>query len=169
MKQRIPKTHDVYKILDKIFNSADLKDISFEETIQYFLKYLQNYLLDKLLLFKLEHINYTIDNDTNLILDTLDELIIDDEQKKPFFSNINDCITKFLSIITETDIELKKVHNVKLLGNPIIVPNSDENYNIYTYDKDIPADITKYLVTLINALVPSIEPKVNSLTPIYVQ
>lgn len=169
MEKKIPKTRDVYKILEDLFNNDDLKDISFEETIQYFKKYLQNYLLDKLLLFKLEHVNYTIDNDINLILDTLDELITDFEQKKQFFSYLNDCLIQFLKTMSETQIELKTTHNAELLQNPIIVPNSEDNYSIYTYDKDIPADITKYLVSLIDSLVPSIEPKVNSLTSIYVQ
>lgn len=169
MKQNIPTTNDIYAILQKMFNNQNLDNLPYEETIITFQNELSNYLLDKLLFFKLDHINYTIDNDINLILDTIDELIIDNKDKYNFFYYINDCIIKFITILTNVEIKWLISDEINLLNSPVIIQNSDELCTIVTYDKDNPIDVTKYFVDLIDSLIPTIKQKENALAPLWRQ
>lgn len=168
MKQMVPSTNDVYMVLRKIFNNQDLNELSYEEIIISFKNELSNYLLNKLLFFNLDHINYTIDNDINLILDTMDELI-DSDKKYDFFYFINDCIIKLIQILIDIEVKWVEKNDITLLGGPIIVKDGEESYQVCTYDKDNPVDITKHFIDLVNSLEPTMKQKENALAPIWRQ
>ena len=168
MKQDILNTNDIYMILQKIFDNQSLDNLPYEEIIISSKKELSNYLLNKLLFFQLEHANYTIDDDINLILETMDELIINNEQKIKFFKPISDCIIKFIAIIKNVEINWVVLDDIRLLKEPVI-KYRDGLFTIYTYAKEEPVNITEYFINLVDSLVPTIKFKENTLAPIWEQ
>lgn len=139
------KTDDIYSILEKIFNNDYIDKM---EMYNQFRQELNNYLLDKLLYFKLENINYTIDNDFSLIIDTFDELIPNMIDKIYFFTYISNCIICFLSIIKKINIKWIPIDDKSLYQNPAFV-NVDDTIKIYTDARENPSHTTKLFYLLL--------------------
>ncbi len=139
MEEDKMRTNDIYAILEKIFDDRNIDEM---EMYNQFKQELNNYLLNKLLYFKLENINYTIDNDFNLIIDTFDELIPDMIDKIYFFTYISNCIIGFLSNIKKININWMPVDHKSLYQNHALV-NVNNTIKIYTDARENPSHTTK--------------------------
>lgn len=150
----IPSTKDLNYTLTNTILSENFYYLPYEEKFEYLDTYLNKYLLFKLIHFNLNCYNYTIDNDFELIITSLDELIQTSNDKENFFDNIILCLLAFLSTIHEKNINWEVIDDINLLNNPNLTIN--ENYGEYqTYEKENPASICLNLYSHIKKLKPN--------------
>lgn len=99
----MPNTYDICdKLNSKVFNKK-VNELDIYHHFLNFEKELTNYLLDKLISFKLESTFVTIEKDIPTIILYINELLHTEKQKKAFFYNITLYLVQYISIIFETN------------------------------------------------------------------
>ena len=99
----MPNTYDIFdKLNPKVFNEK-VNELDIYKHFLNFEQELTNYLLDKLVLFKLESTFVTIEKDIPTIILYINELLHNEKQKKAFFYHITLYLAQYISIIFEND------------------------------------------------------------------
>ena len=99
----MPNTYDICdKLNSKVFNKK-VNELDIYHHFLNFEKELTNYLLDKLISFKLESAFVTIEKDIPTIILYINELLHNEKQRKAFFNNITLYLVQYISIIFESN------------------------------------------------------------------